>query len=411
MFRMILTGLLTTTLAASFIDVKENHTFFDAAAYWSEKGVIQGYPDGHFKAYRTVNRAEAVKMVIGSMDLPTKTGPSPFPDVPADAWYLPYLLVAKDKGLIKGYPDGTFRGEQSITFAELAKIASVSAGFSGAAASDPWYKPYLKYLENHAAIPTTVLSLHAPATRGELAEVLFRLKTGNIDRPSMGVAAFEASTAEAMRVAPGGPTHGELLLESFDDGNMDGWSVVDAGEIDIPSMWTVKSMAEIPDGQKANFTTPHLVQYENTYNKDSTIESGREGTYAYWNAPEAKRWTDYRAFVQIQSLDDDGIGILFRYQDAKNYYKLELDSQRNFAKLFLRKNGQETLIAEAKTAYPVNQEMEVRLTARGGGLSASLDGKDLFGTVHDSSLSSGTIGLYTWGSMGVGFDDISVSAF
>jgi hypothetical protein len=67
MFARALLALFTgTAVAANFIDVKAGHTFYDAITYWSEKGVIQGYPDGHAKMYRTVNRAETVKMVMAS---------------------------------------------------------------------------------------------------------------------------------------------------------------------------------------------------------------------------------------------------------------------------------------------------------------------------------------------------------
>lgn len=44
-----------------------------------------------------------------------------FRDVPASAWYQPAVQHLATLGVIKGYPDGTFRPEQSVTRAELAQ--------------------------------------------------------------------------------------------------------------------------------------------------------------------------------------------------------------------------------------------------------------------------------------------------
>lgn len=43
-----------------------------------------------------------------------------FPDVPAGAWYEEYVLQAAQKGILTGYPDGTFKPLQAVTRAELA---------------------------------------------------------------------------------------------------------------------------------------------------------------------------------------------------------------------------------------------------------------------------------------------------
>jgi hypothetical protein len=220
----------------------------------------------------------------------------------------------------------------------------------------------------------------------------------------------EKSTASANSAPAGGPSGNYALLDTFDDANMNGWTVVDAGEIDIPSMWTVRTVGEIPDGQPRTFLSPRLVQFENTYNKDSTIESGRLGTYAYWSGSSTQNWSDYTFSAIVNSPDDDGIGVLFHYKDAKNYDKLELDSQRKFAKLFVVRNGTETEVAKTEHAYAMNTDLTVSVTVKGGSITASVDGKDLFGSVKEPSPISGSVGLYCWGSMGVGFDDVKVTA-
>ena len=43
-----------------------------------------------------------------------------FKDVPDDHWAAEYVSAVKASGVMKGYPDGTFKGEQPITRYELA---------------------------------------------------------------------------------------------------------------------------------------------------------------------------------------------------------------------------------------------------------------------------------------------------
>lgn len=94
------------------------------------QGIIEGYPDGTLRPRQSINRAEALKILLltassdriladlGSPDLP----PPLFSDVPPDAWFAGYVAKGQALGLIEGYHDGTFRPEQPITRAEAAKI-------------------------------------------------------------------------------------------------------------------------------------------------------------------------------------------------------------------------------------------------------------------------------------------------
>ena len=45
-----------------------------------------------------------------------------FSDVPKDHWASEYVQALADEGIVKGYPDGTFRGDKPITRYELAAV-------------------------------------------------------------------------------------------------------------------------------------------------------------------------------------------------------------------------------------------------------------------------------------------------
>lgn len=53
---------------------------------------------------------------------PTKPGASVFSDVAQDRWSRPAIEQARERGLMTGYPDGTFKPGQAVTREELATV-------------------------------------------------------------------------------------------------------------------------------------------------------------------------------------------------------------------------------------------------------------------------------------------------
>jgi len=196
---------------APFLDVGSSNRF-EAAISWSHaEGIVQGYPDGTFRPDNPVNRAEFLKMVLRSQD-PSCSGVH-FWDVPEISWYEPYVCDAARRGWVRGYPDGAFHPSSSITFVEAAKIVTLRDVFiyrGDVAQMDEsvgtmWYWPYVKYLVDNQAYPSTAPSFDWPLTRGELVDILHRLessKEGRKENPAREVSvAFytenELSNAEA----------------------------------------------------------------------------------------------------------------------------------------------------------------------------------------------------------------------
>lgn len=185
------------------------------------------------------------------------------------------------------------------------------------------------------------------------------------------------------------------LAEDFAEESLSGWQIVDETADTGPSSWSVwEGRLE----QFSNLSGPHRLAVAN-----------RRGTYALWSDPAASRWTDYAVSVRINTPDDDGIGLLFRYQDARNYYKLELDQERQFRALVRVRDGVETTLAAEGGGYPTNADLDLEVQVSASQITARLDGAVLFdGPVTDAALSRGTIALYAWGSAGVTFDDVFV---
>jgi hypothetical protein len=110
----------------------------------------------------------------------------------------------------------------------------------------------------------------------------------------------------------------------------------------------------------------------------------------------------------MTSKDDDAIGVMFRYQDSGNYYRFSWDRQRGYRRLTKKVGSVTTLLAEDSVPYVTDQTYEVGILVQGDMLQVIVDGKLVFSET-DSSLSSGTIGLYSWGNAGSYFDDIQVN--
>lgn len=63
-------------------------------------------------------------------------GTTSFSDVPATHWAADYIAAAVRSGWIQGYPDGTFRPEQTIKRAEMTAMVNRALGRDPQSASD-----------------------------------------------------------------------------------------------------------------------------------------------------------------------------------------------------------------------------------------------------------------------------------
>lgn len=53
---------------------------------------------------------------------------SPFPDMPTDSWYYPYVTDLYEQGIINGYGDGTFSGQDNVSWGQAFKLILLSVG-------------------------------------------------------------------------------------------------------------------------------------------------------------------------------------------------------------------------------------------------------------------------------------------
>lgn len=134
-----------------FYDVSSTREGYRAILSLYERGVIRGYADGTYRPDAGINRAEFLKILVAGFHPEELRGDTDcFVDV-SSQWFAPYVCAAKRMGWISGYPDGTFRPAQLVNRAEAMKIVIGTFGGSVPAAqqlpsdvrSGTWFETYV----------------------------------------------------------------------------------------------------------------------------------------------------------------------------------------------------------------------------------------------------------------------------
>lgn len=199
----IVSLFLVTSLVpayAAFSDVPADHVNTSAIQTLQTDGVLQGYADGSFHPDAQINRAEFVKIIVVGrypMDAITACDRSRLAvlkDIDLNSWYAPYLCIALQESIITGYTDHTFRPTISINLSEVAAIlARASREPLDRGMTETWYSPYIRWLDIHNAIPLTISKPADLLTRGEMAEIYYRIKHDDRRQPSRVELELEAA--------------------------------------------------------------------------------------------------------------------------------------------------------------------------------------------------------------------------
>ncbi|MEW6574367.1 MAG: S-layer homology domain-containing protein [Bacillota bacterium] len=112
-----------------FPDVPPGHWAAQAIGTLAARGVLAGYPDGSFKPEKPLTRAELAALLSKFLGLKAAASGDTFADVPPGAWYAGAVAAVHQKGLMSG-ASGRFRPDAALTREELAAVALRAAGIS-----------------------------------------------------------------------------------------------------------------------------------------------------------------------------------------------------------------------------------------------------------------------------------------
>jgi hypothetical protein len=139
----------------------------------------------------------------------------------------------------------------------------------------------------------------------------------------------------------------------------------------------------------------------------------KPGTYLVRRASAATpTLRDLLVAATVTNPTGGAMGLVFRYLDADNFYFFAMDAARGFRRLGRKVAGvfQElaTPAVDTGTGFTPGTSHRLKVVARGSELRAYVDG-ELTVSGRDTALTEpGSYGLYSWGSAGVTFDDLTV---
>ncbi len=172
-------------------------TLADIAGSWARadiehllgRGLVRGYPDGTFRPHAPITRAEFAVLLARLLGLPAERDPRlPFTDAAAiPAWARERIALAHQRGIINGYEDGAFRPEARISRAEAAAILVRAAAALGVGLPEPAAPPYTDW----AAVPAWSRTAVAQA----YAAGLMRGRPGDRFAPGAALSRAEAAAA------------------------------------------------------------------------------------------------------------------------------------------------------------------------------------------------------------------------
>lgn len=179
--KKVLSLVLVIAMVLSSMSFAFAGTFSDTADSDYEKaietlaalGVLSGYPDGTFGANRTITRAELAKVLVEALGYgELVTGASNvFPDT-AGHWASGYIAIASGTGLVLGYPDGTFRPENPVTFDETYTMVIRALGYTDSVLSGTWPTNY-KVKAIDLDLNDDVVMAKTQADRGAVAQIFY----------------------------------------------------------------------------------------------------------------------------------------------------------------------------------------------------------------------------------------------
>ncbi len=202
--------------AITFPDVSKNAPYYDAVTILSDMQVISGNPDGTFRPKIALNRAALLKMLYKTAGKSADTaGTSCFPkEFGSDAWFAQYVCDAVAKGYVKGYNDGTFKANNTVTLAEAVKMtfsvlgislaadAEVASVYSSKWDTNAWYAPYVASAAKLGMLPLAGSTLadtfpNDPIDRAQGAMIVYAGSkvNGNMVAPSSSVAVSSSSAS------------------------------------------------------------------------------------------------------------------------------------------------------------------------------------------------------------------------
>ncbi len=178
---VLVLALIMGSFSFAFAADTESTTYSDiagkdcegAVTVLSAIGVVNGYADGTYKPEKVVTRAEMAKLLIVAlgMDEYVKGTYTSFSDV-KNHWANSYIAYAASMGIIEGYPDGTFRPDNTVTYQEAVTMIVRALGYQDQYLTGTWPASHVSMAKSLGILKDIVATADG-ANRGDVAIMLY----------------------------------------------------------------------------------------------------------------------------------------------------------------------------------------------------------------------------------------------
>lgn len=170
----IVMTICTGAQAAMFSDITVSTPYKDAIITLSTLGLIKGYEDGTFRPDNTITRAEFTVMVTRALGVDgIKIDGDIFDDV-TDHYAKYNIRTAYDMGIVNGMGNGTFCPDAPVTYEQAVKMIVCMLGYGANGEELGGYPSgYMKMGANLNLTGKISMTNSDPAPRGVIAQLIY----------------------------------------------------------------------------------------------------------------------------------------------------------------------------------------------------------------------------------------------
>jgi hypothetical protein len=179
----------------------------------------------------------------------------------------------------------------------------------------------------------------------------------------------------------------------------------------VPSGWKADKTGK-GEGSVWKVVADKTAPSKKGYVLAQTSAEGPSGLFSLCVAEDTK-YKDVEvsvAFKAIAGKRDQGGGIVWRYQDANNYYVARMNPLEDNFRVYKVTGGKRSAeFEDNEVKVPVNEWHTMKIKMEGNHIECFVDGKKYLDVKDDSIKDAGKVGLWTKADAQTYFDDFKVS--